>query len=285
MLIVCPDCATSYTVDAASLGTGRPVRCARCRTVWFENAREPALAAPPLDMDWPAEAFEAEASPEPQALGSDIQMSMPAGEPIRDLEGRPVAVADAPPLAPLDTTRPPAAEGSTAPPEDIESFAARRTRLDAARRRGRWPLSLMTTLCLGLFAVNAALIVWRVEVVRLTPQTASLYAAIGLPVNLRGLVFDGVTSTTEAHDGATVLVVEGTIVSQALAAVEVPWLRFALRDDTGQETYAWTSQPPHSALAPGDRMSFRSRLASPPQNGRDVMVRFLNRRDAVDGAR
>src|SRR5215475_12264968 len=41
MLIVCPNCATSYRVEPSSLGaTGRSVRCVRCRNVWF--AHDPA---------------------------------------------------------------------------------------------------------------------------------------------------------------------------------------------------------------------------------------------------
>ena len=39
MLIVCPDCSTSYQVEAASLGeSGRSVRCAHCQTEWFAEA-------------------------------------------------------------------------------------------------------------------------------------------------------------------------------------------------------------------------------------------------------
>ena len=38
-------------------------------------------------------------------------------------------------------------------------------------------------------------------------------------------------------------------------------------------------------LAPGETATFRSRLASPPADGRDVIVRFLNRRDLVAGMR
>ena len=35
MLIVCPNCATSYDLDVASLRpNGRKVRCVRCKTVW-----------------------------------------------------------------------------------------------------------------------------------------------------------------------------------------------------------------------------------------------------------
>src|ERR1700732_4131276 len=44
MQIVCPNCETAYQVEPSSVGpTGRSVRCARCRTVWFA-ANTAALA-------------------------------------------------------------------------------------------------------------------------------------------------------------------------------------------------------------------------------------------------
>lgn len=44
MLIVCPACATEYTLDADRVGSkGRIVRCARCRTSWFASAEDPAF--------------------------------------------------------------------------------------------------------------------------------------------------------------------------------------------------------------------------------------------------
>jgi hypothetical protein len=36
---------------------------------------------------------------------------------------------------------------------------------------------------------------------------------------------------------------------------------------------------PRSILADGERIAFRSRLASPPAEGREVLVRFLSRSD------
>jgi hypothetical protein len=159
-------------------------------------------------------------------------------------------------------------------PEDIETVAARRER--EARRGSRWILS-------GLPLAILALIGWRADVVRVAPQTASLYAAIGLPVNLRGLTFKDVTTTTESHEGVQVLVVEGTISSASPRVVEVPRLRFSVRNGGGQEVYAWTSLPTRSMLAPGETLTFRSRLASPPPDARDVLVRFFNRRDLVAG--
>lgn len=46
MLIVCPSCASEYTIDPAKLGTeGRTLRCAICRDTWFVAPLE--AAAPP----------------------------------------------------------------------------------------------------------------------------------------------------------------------------------------------------------------------------------------------
>ena len=182
-------------------------------------------------------------------------------------------------LAPME-------QGATLPAdatlgEDIETFAARRA--SRASRRSRWPLPGLPIAILALIALNAALIAWRADVVRVAPQTASLYAAIGLPVNLRGLSFADVTTATETHDGVQVLVVEGTIASASARVVEVPRLRFSVRNPGGQEVYTWTALPARSLLAPGETLAFRSRLASPPPDARDVLVRFFNRRDIVAG--
>jgi hypothetical protein len=84
---------------------------------------------------------------------------------------------------------------------------------------------------LALACVVAALIGWRGTIVRNAPQMASLYAAIGLPVNLRGLTFTDVKVSRDVHDGVSVLMVEGAIVSTASRPVEVPRLRFAMRNE------------------------------------------------------
>ena len=145
----------------------------------------------------------------------------------------------------------------------------------------RWPLAAWPTAILALIAINAALIVRRADVVRWVPQTASLYSAIGLPVNLRGLVFADVTTKKEIQDGVQVLVVEGTIVSAASRATDVPRLRFGVRNEAGREIYSWTALPNRKVLPAGETMAFRSLLATPPREGRDVVVRFFNRRDLV----
>ena len=80
------------------------------------------------------------------------------------------------------------------------------------------------------------------------------------------------------------LVIEGTIVNLTTRTLDVPRLRFALRSASGHEVYAWTAQPAKPTLGSGNGLPFRARLASPPPDGRDVIVRFLNRRDVAAGS-
>jgi len=111
----------------------------------------------------------------------------------------PEHVAEAPALAVSEPTAPAVA---TAEPlaEDIETVAARRAQQQAAKR-GRRQVSGWSTAILALIAINLALVGRRADVVRWLPHTASLYAAIGLPANLHGLVFTNVTTGTEIHEG------------------------------------------------------------------------------------
>src|SRR5262249_53422058 len=145
-----------------------------------------------------------------------------------------VAIADAPSLVPA--VEPSAASDVDSDSDEVENFAARRKRLQArrkqARRSSRW-----TALILVLFAFNVALIGARGEVVRFLPQTASLFSAIGLPVNLRNLKFENMRISKETQESLSALVIEGTIVSISNKPAEVPRLRFAARDAAGQEVY------------------------------------------------
>ena len=296
MLIVCPTCATTYQIQLATLGAaGRTVRCAGCKNTWFatpESAMMEAAnraragrgrgAAPrpiPRRRNRPRRPIS------PHAADADfaVETFTPSDEQAADTP----TVIDAPPLAPqgheADATKFEPGE-----PENIETIAARRARhkyADRKQKRGalRQIASLPVAITVLLLIVLGAL-QWRVALVRQFPQTASLFAMIGMPVNLRGLSFLDVKSRGEFVDGAMVLVVEGTIVNLTPKALEVPRLRFALRNATGHEVYAWTSLPSKTLLGSGDGLPFRSRLASPPPDGRDVIVRFFSRRDAGLGS-
>jgi hypothetical protein len=198
-----------------------------------------------------------------------------------------IPIGEAPSLAPSAHDTPPSHDAAAlaAAGEDIETFARRHdeSKQERAQRLRRQYGPSVALLALTLLIT--ALLAWRDSVVRAAPHMASLYASIGLPVNLRQLVFDNVKTSKETRDGALLLTVEGKIISTATHPVEVPRLRFALRNDAGQEVYSWTAQPERSILAPSAVLSFRSRIASPPEDGRNVLVRFFNRQDAVAGPR
>jgi len=302
MLIVCPNCATSYQLEPSSLGaTGRSVRCVRCKKVWFAANTE-AMAAISLSHHQDLAALAGDEPPiggahdAPAERLTEAPMDQPAEELDRDDRGpaalpaprdydvptAPVAVEDAPPLAPGGPENAPPAAAETVP-EDIESVAARRIRRPPPRRKSRWPVPGWGSAITLLIAVDIGLIAFRADIVRLAPQTASVYAAVGLEVNLRGLVFTQVVTRKETQDGVPVLVVEGVIKSASKQAANVPRLRFAVRNAKGQEIYNWTALPARNTIAPGTTIPFRSRLASPPPEAHGVLVRFFNRRDLIAG--
>lgn len=308
MLIVCPSCTTSYQIDPAAVGpVGRMVRCARCKTTWFAPAPKPAPEVTAFVDNVIAEAEEQtigiikpdkmpDPGPEPVYVpnvadhsGAGPHRSLPEQlsrqpEPATPAH-EPITIADAPSLVPPIEQAPlPDAASAEPDPEGIETFAVRRQRLkmrrQQARRSSRW-----TAIVLVLLAFNLAVIGARDQVVRFLPQTASLFAVIGLPVNLRNMKFENVRISKEAEDGVNSLIIEGYIVSTASRPTEVPRLRFAARNAAGQEVYSWTAQPSRSIIEPGERLEFSSRLASPPADASDIMVRFFNSQDAVPGAK
>jgi hypothetical protein len=212
------------------------------------------------------------------------------GEPAEQIERGYSDEVEAPPIVPvdLDEERPRAVRDrrvhapepeNSGGAQDIESVAARRLR--ATRGSLRWPLSRLQTGILALALLDTILVGWRSDVVRALPQTASFYSLLGLSVNLRGLVFDNVATVTEQHEGVPILVVEGNVVNTTRRNEDVPRIKFVLRNATHHEIYSWTAVPVRASLPPGEGVGFRTRLASPPADARDVVVRFVNRRDLV----
>jgi predicted Zn finger-like uncharacterized protein len=138
-------------------------------------------------------------------------------------------------------------------------------------------------LALAVIVLLGAGLMARQTIVSVLPQTAGLFALVGLPVNLRGLDIRGVTPRVVEEDGARLLTIEGQIVNIDRAPRPVPRLRFAVLGDKGQELFTWTAQADRPTLQPGESLSFRRRLAAPPAEGTGVSVRFVTRGDIVAG--
>ncbi len=127
----------------------------------------------------------------------------------------------------------------------------------------------------GLVIAATAAFAARTAIVSIAPATAAVYASLGMPVNLRGLMIADVRATvTDQADGQGELLVTGEIANLRDGETEAPNLRLALRGEDGRELYVWTARPPKTRLGTRERVSFRARLAAPPAGVRQVLVKF-----------
>jgi predicted Zn finger-like uncharacterized protein len=292
MHIICPHCTTSYAIDLATLGVaGRTVRCSRCKEVWLARPEDATEVAAPI----PAMAAAGD-----QTGNADAAAEWDALAREDDARDEQTPVVDSPSISsewPVeDEGSPPAPEtgwASAARHDGPEAEAAPSRRLSWFRKLLRPPAFVrapgksfvsLPTVCAAMGALVLALIIWRTDVVRLLPQTATFYRMIGLEVNLRGLMFKDVKITSETVEGKPVLVIEGVITGQSNKPVELPRLRFSVRDAQGTEIYAWNAVLEQSVLKPGEKAWFKSRLASPPPEGRNIDVRFFSKRDIAGGS-
>jgi hypothetical protein len=278
MSIECSHCgATRYDASAAAFARsgwlGRCAACAQPRLVAGAAAPPPArpLAAPSISsvMASGGAGPDAERWAEPEPYRDGAQR-LRRGNPARSSPDLSTPVtAPSPPLVPdiIDAT-------ATIPPRARPDTALSTIRRGARARAGlMWPRFLPAIAAMQLAAI-AAMLLARAEIVRVLPESASLFGAIGLPVNLRGLVIAGLNTRIERQDGIAVLIVEGRIESDSRSTVAVPPLRLALRDAAGIELYAWTVPADAATLGAGESLAFHGRMASPPPGGMDVLARF-----------
>ncbi len=280
MHIVCPHCTTSYAVNPAGFGdAGRTVRCARCKETWLAKPEDlsrpkPAMAAiqPEPDEDlsaWGVSDAEVREPDVPVVESPSISADWPAEPKFQSRTE--------------DTDWTLAAREDAGPLRDTKPLRRGKLRNLAPRMPhgglNRSHILPVVTAAMAAFAM--AILIWRIDIVRLMPQTAAFYEAFGIDVNIRGLAFKDIKVTTEAVDGKPVMLIEGYIVSETRVPTAMPRLRFVVRDDKGTEIYAWSAVLEQPGLNPGDKTWFKSRLASPPAEGRSIDVRFFNKRDVA----
>jgi len=258
MLITCPTCASSYRIDAAKIGPeGKSVRCAACRETWFitpDAAEEEAPEAALATQD------EAPSDPVADAAWEEATAA------VRD---NAVPEGDGADKEPAPRKRKP--PGKKAP-----------ARKGGAKRRpssGKgFPLSPPAIGLLVLLAALPIACLARSSVVGLVPRTASLFSAIGLPVNRRGLEIRDVVAFQRpaAEDRGAELVVEGDLVGVGQGDVPVPGLQIEISDAAGKPLRVFPARAPRSVLGAGETARFRARLADPPAAGRGVLLRFAD---------
>ena len=247
MILTCPSCRTRYQTDAARfVAPGRNVRCAKCGEVWFQ-------AAPGLDPE----------------LGAEAVIAAP-GAAVPGASAAPVSDAAASDGGSANFGAGPVSEDSLSAAE-----GARHWRGAALAQAAGWAALVFLIAAIGWASVQ-----YRQTIASLWPQSASLYAAVGLPVNLRGIELTNISYQQEYEDGQPVLSVTGKVVNISNRELAVPEIRVVLLDDAKHELYHWNFDAGIPTLKPGGESSFVTRLSSPPPEARNLNVRFAESGDA-----
>lgn len=262
MLIVCPSCASQYELDAAKLGPeGRKVRCAGCKTSW--HVEPEVFPEPPSEAE--TQALLAEELERAAAIDAEITALAAEAGGQEDVSEEPPAV-EAPPAVPKKRRG-----KASAKPHKTSG---------ALWRRGGAGRPMAAALA-GL--VLLAGVVWQREAaVRAAPQLAGLFEKIGMPVNVRGLSLSSIESGVVDDGQNRFLVVEGDVTNVTKSKTAVPLIEVAVKDAGGATLYTWTTEPPRANLEPAELLRFRARLASPPEQGQSVSVRFTSARTAAN---
>ena len=239
MRIICSTCASHYEIEADKIpSAGQLVRCSHCRDVWLVRRPSPEDAMPAASL-------------------------MPS---TRVVTGEP----DGSELMPAVTT------DTVAPPIDFRAAKARLRPWSDRLDTGHNLRGTLGTLAVGLFCLAVATLTLgtRSALVRHVPMMASLFDAVGLPADPQGLTLRGVRSALVSEGGKTVLTLQGEITNPRDETIAVPALTLVVRDAGEAPLYTWTASAPKARLASGETVAFRSRLAAPPSQGKDVRVSF-----------
>ncbi len=252
MILICPQCTTRYTVDESKFPPqGRNVRCAKCGHVWHQAP----VAAPDITMAEIAAAAESVQPQAPQAYVPATEPPPPRPEPAAPQRAAYVAAPQIGNDAPDQDPLPPPAQ-----------HVPRRFPIAAV---AGWAGLVLAILIIGWAGVS-----YRQNIAMLWPRTASLYAALGLDVNPRGLAFADVAYHREVQDGQAVLAVTGKLVNIGDRIAAVPEIMVALSDGQRRELYHWSFAASVSTLRPGQAVPFLTRLSSPPAGAKHLEVRF-----------
>lgn len=285
MQIECPHCQTSYDIAADAIGPeGRQVRCARCRNVWraMPQAAMEFAGASAKDAD--------EAGFAAAETSAQDNFDTDAAGVVPDIASPPTAMGDDDPDAWTEAETVPQSRFGrlSAPGAGRFGPAGLAARLGGMAGISRMPVAMRRALRIGLPGLNVILIglclgvvFLRADLVRAMPQTAGFFETIGLGVNLRGLVFVNTAIAHESVGGARVMVIEGTVKSVSTKPVELPRLHFGVHDEKGQEIFSWTAALDKPYLRAGEEAPYATRLASPPEQARSVLVRFLTKSDIL----
>jgi predicted Zn finger-like uncharacterized protein len=189
---------------------------------------------------------------------SELELAAPVGG------ARTAAVSES-----TGAAKPEKAAANTAPRAFREKVVAKKTVRQAVVNGMVW-----AGIGTGFAVLIAATLIFRVDVVRLAPRTASAYAALGMPVNPVGLVFEGVMAKPGLQDGHDALVVSGAVRNIEKQPIAAPALAIRVLDKAGHAVLIRKADNDTGMIAPGQSHNFVVAVIDPPAAANDVEVAF-----------
>ncbi len=114
----------------------------------------------------------------------------------------------------------------------------------------------------------------RVHVVRVAPAMASIYKALGMPVNVRGVMFTNVQQRWQPIGGKLQLQVEGEVANLTNSYKTLPHIVVGALSEDRREVFRWVVNVRKKPLLPGEKAPFVAEIPAPPEYARHLVLRF-----------
>jgi predicted Zn finger-like uncharacterized protein len=131
-----------------------------------------------------------------------------------------------------------------------------------------------TGIALLVVAVLGAGAVFREQIVRAWPQTASIYATLGMPVNPTGLVLEHLQVQPSLEGSHPAYVVTGTIRNVVGRSVLAPPVRITLLNAQGKRVAGQITDWTDRRVPAGAMRRFRTAILDPPFSAITLSVDF-----------
>lgn len=246
MILKCPSCEAKYQIADGAIGaSGRNVRCAACGHYWFQK---------PDGIE------------EISILEKENAIKIKSEKPA-PIEKRKIGFS-------LNKKN----EKPNSPHQKMR-----------ARAHNKIKISQISAIAAGwfsaffiLFSLGFLMVQNRVAIAKKWPKSASLFSAIGAPVNLYGLEIKNVSLSMGQDAQGPRLLVKASIQNIAANAKTVPYLRVTLFDGN-KKVVSWLVDPKVTVLEKGAKADFEGIRRDPPNGNLRAQISFSEMPKDVNG--